>query len=308
MKYPAPAIMGGDPFCDVFRALYDPHCYWKLTDPDYCISVMRGAYDGGCRAFDYSFPAVQEMFLRLRDSVGEPIVGYGNPTYLQGPMLNGRHLQFLRSRIISTYVKREGFMPDAIRRRVQDELREKTCMVFGFDLEAEPLSDGEIASIYLDEDVYQKRLDGIGESTYVLVGGTDADWLYSLGRGDIIARMAQVVRSRGQIPLLLCHYASTVLREADAQNLDVEGYFAPINQNWAWFDQESARQAVLSAKKPVTAFMAFACGDLRISMRQAAEYLRDCANISGVLFGTTKAVNARSTAAMLGEVFQSPAQ
>ena len=304
MKHPMPAIMGGDPFCDVFRALYDPHCYWKLTDPEYCVSVMRGAYDGGCRAFDYSFPAVQDMFLRLRDSVDEPIVGYGNPTYLQGVMLQGRHLQYCRCRIINTYVKRDGFMPGAIRERVRDDYRVNTCMVFGFDPDAEPLTDVEIASIYLDEDAFEKRLDGIGESSYVLIGGTDADWLYTLGRGDVIARMAEIVRSRGQIPLLLCHYASTVLPAADAGNLDVDGYFAPINKAWAWFDQPSAVRAIRNAKKPVTAFMAFACGGLCQSMEEAAEYLRDETGVSGILFGTTKAKNARNTAEMLRRVFQ----
>lgn len=303
MGYPASAILGGDAFSDVFRALYDLRCYWNLTDPDYCVSVMKAAYDGGCRTFDFSFPAVQNLFQRLQDSVGEPIVGYANPTYLQGTMLNGKHLQYCRNRIISTYVQREGFMPDSIRKKVRDDLRTNTCMVFGFDPEAEPLSDVEIASIYLDEDVYQKRLDDIGAGKYVLIGGTDADWLYTLGRGDIIVRMTQIVRRRGQIPLLLCHYASTVIPAADEQGLDVDGYFAPINKSWAWFDQESAKKAILKANKPVTAFMAFACGSLTKSMRESAEYLRDEANVKGILYGTTKAANARSTAMMLNEVF-----
>jgi len=303
MKELAPAILGGDPFSDIFRGLYDPRSFWNLTDPDYCLSVMRSAYEGGCRAFDYSFGNVQDIFLRLRESVDEEITGYGNPTYLQGPMLAGKHLQFLRSRVLKTIVSVPGFVEQQVAAKIRDELREKTCMVFGYDPDAAPFSDSEIASIYLDEDVFGKRLDELNECTYVLIGGTDADWLFTLRRADIIARMAEIVRSRGKKPVLICHYASTVLPEADRMNLDVEAYFAPINKSWAWFDLESAKSAVRHAKKPVIAFMAFACGALAGGLQEACDFLKQECGVYGVLFGTTKVKNAYNTSKMLLDTF-----
>ena len=41
MYNPDCAILGGDPFSDIFRGLYDPKCFWRLTDPDYCLAVMQ---------------------------------------------------------------------------------------------------------------------------------------------------------------------------------------------------------------------------------------------------------------------------
>jgi hypothetical protein len=265
---------------------------------------MRGAYDGGCRLFDYSFPNVQDMFLRLKESVQEPIVGVANPTYLQGPTLEGRHLQYCRSRILKTLVEEDAFLTPEISKDIRDNLRDSACMVFGYDADAAPLSDKEIAGIELDEDIYRRRLDGLGESTYVLVGGTDADWLFSLGREDIIQRMSAIVRERGQKPLLICHYASVVLPRADSIGLDVDAYFAPINKSWSWFSLEASMNAARAAQKPVIAFMAFACGGLKDEMAKAAEFLRDACGIAGILFGTTKPKNATQTAAMLIDVFK----
>lgn len=294
-------VLGGDPFCDVFRGTYDLHKYWDLTNPDYCVSVMRSAYDGGCRCYELSFGSVQELFLRLEAAVGEQLTGYANPTYLQGVKLGGTPLQFCRSRILKTFAECSGYMPETFRPRLRGELRENTCMIFGYDPEAEPLSDKEIAGIFLDETAYIRRLQELGAASRVLVGGTDADWLFTLGRQDIIERMCEIVRSLGKQPYLLCHYTSTVLPEADAINLPVDGYFAAINKSWAFLEHEEAVKAVKTAKKPVTAFMAFACGGLTGGMREAADYLvREC-GVSGIMYGTTKRENAYATARMLLE-------
>ncbi len=292
-------VLGGDPFCDVFRGTYDLHKYWDLTNPSYCVSVMRSAYDGGCRSYEVSFGSVQELFLRLEAEVGEELTAYANPTYLQGVQLDGTPLQFCRSRILKTFVERPGFLPEAFVPRLKGELRENTCMVFGYDLDAVPLSDREIGAIELNEDAYVHRLNGLGAASRVLVGGTDADWLLTLGRQDIIERMCEIVRSLGKRPYLLCHYTSTVLPKADAIDLPVDGYFAAINKSWAFLEHDAAVTAVKTAKKPVTAFMAFACGGLAGGMQEAADYLVQECGVSGIMYGTTKRENAYSTARML---------
>ncbi len=296
-------VMGGDPFCDIFRGTYDLHMYWNLTDPDYCVSVMEEAYKAGCASYELSFPAVADMFLKLEARVGEALTGYANPTYIQGIELDGKPLQFLRSRIIRTFVEREGFYPPDFAKKVKDELRDSVCMVFGYDPEADPLSDEEIGRIAINEDAYLKRLGGLGCCSRVLVGGTDADWLFTLGREDIIRDMCQIVRSLGKEPYLLTHYTSTVLPKADAMDLDADGYFAAFNKTWAYLDHAEAEEAVKKAKKPVTAFMAFACGGLAGGMKEAAEYLKNDCGVSGVMFGTTKKANAYKTAKMLTEMF-----
>ena len=295
-------ILGGDPFCDVFRGTYDLHKYWDLTNPDYCVSVMHGAYDGGCRSYELSFGPVQEMFLRLEAAVGEELTGYANPTYLQGVHLDGTPLQFCRSRVLKTFAERPGSLPESFVPRLKKELRENTCMLFGYDLDAQPLSDKEISAIALDEDAYLRRLHELGAASRVLVGGTDADWLFTLGREDIIVRMCEIVRALGKRPYLLCHYTSTVLPKADALALPVDGYFAAINKSWAFLEHGPAAAAVKAAKKPVTAFMAFACGGLAGGMREAAAYLAQECGVSGIMYGTTKRANAFSTARMLAEI------
>ena len=297
------AMLGGDPFCDVFRALYDPGCFWKLTDPDYCLSVMSAAYDGGCRCFDYSFGAVQDIFLRLRESVPEKVTGAGNLTWLQGPKFEGRHLQHCRDRVLSTLVN--GYLDTFAAALVRDTLREEAGMVFGYDMEASPYTDEEVAAIYLDEDVFCGRLDELNECDYALIGGTDADWLFTLGRQDIIERMAVIVRQREKKPLLICHYASLVLPAADRCGLDVDGYLAPVNKSWSWITPEKGRAAVKNAAKPVIAFMAFACGGLKNNICEAAMFLQRELGVAGILYGTTKPRNAFESAKQIIELFGS---
>ena len=294
-------ILGGDTFCDVFRALYDHRCYWRLTDPDYCVSVMKAAYDGGCRAFDFSFAPVREMFDTLRRQVDEPVTGLGNPTWLPGPKLHGKHLQYCRDRVVKTIVETRLSPADAA--LVRDNYRLNNCLVFGYDPASELLSDADVAAIELDEAVFNARLDELDAADIYFIGGTDADWLFSLGRADILQRMAAIVRGRGKKSILLCHYSSVVLPAADAMGLDVDGYAAPVNIHWSWINTDEGRAAVRKATKPVIAFMAFASGGLSTSLEEAALYLREDCGVSGVLFGTTKPHNARASAQMLRAIY-----
>lgn len=297
------SILGGDPFSDVFRGLYNLKQYWKLTDPEYCVSIMKSAYDGGCRAFDYSFKYVEDMFLKLREEVGDDVIGVGNPTYLQGFKLGTTHLQHLRSRVLCTIVDREGFISPETARVIRDEYSRDNCMVFGYEHDAQVFSDTEISEIYLDEAVFNDRLDEMKAAEYIMIGGTDADWLVTLGRIDLIAKLVGIVKRRGQIPVLICHYTSIVLPAADVAKLDVEIYFAPINKLYGFLEYNNALNAVCNAEKPVIAFMAFANGRLCDDMEGAAKWLRDHCGVSGIMYGTSNEKNARRTAEILKRVF-----
>ena len=297
-------VLGGDAFSDVFRALYDLKCFWKLTDPGYCISVMRSAYSAGIRTFDFSFEPVQQMFEQLRDQVPEPVTGIGNPTWLQGCRLDGTDLQYLRGRVLKTLTEDTAFLGKEKASLIRDDLSQSNCMVFGYDKDAKPFTEAELARLELDEDAYNKRLDGLKESTYMFVGGTDADWLFSLGREDIIVRMTDIASGRGFKPLLLCQYASVVLPKADRMKLPVEAYFAPVNMEWSFLTHKEGMEAVLHASKPVVSFMAFACGGLKTDMRKAAEWLKEECHVQGIMYGTSKPENARKTAVLLRDVYK----
>jgi hypothetical protein len=288
-----PSILGGDPF-NQFRFLYRRELLWKLFDEEYCYTVMQAYYEAGGRAFDLSFEVNTRLFRRLLDETGQPLLGVANPTWEQGVFLKGRYLQYSRDRIIRTLV--EQFWPEDIAQLVRDQLSRDAVLVFGYDPQAELLTDQEVKSITLDERAFLKRLQGFQDCQVVLLGGADADYLVSLERMDIVAEMVQIARAQGLRPFLLSQYPSLVLPKAEAYGLDVEGYAVPLNKEWSWFDRDACLQAVQDTQKTVIAFMPLASGDLKKDIRGALGWLYEEAGVESVLFGTATASHARETA------------
>lgn len=286
------AILGGDPFSQ-FRFLYRRELLWKLYDEDYCLSVMRAYYKAGGNAYDLSFEDNARLFHRLIKETGEKLVGFGNPSWEQGVFLCGRYLQYSRDRILRTLVDR--LFPRKIAQLVNDKLSQDDVLVFGYDRGAMPLTDEEIASIYLDEKCFQQRLSTFKECQYILLGGSDADWLVSLGRMDIIATMTNIVRQNGFVPILLCQYASTVAPAVESAGVDVDGYAVPLNREWSWFSRDECVEALRSIKKPVIAFMPLAGGSLRQDVRGALDWLYSDVGVDSILFGTAVPEHARDT-------------
>lgn len=287
-----PSILGGDPF-NQFRYLYRKELWWKLHDEEYCLSVMRAAFEAGGRGFDLSFDLNTRLFRRLIEETGEKLIGFGNPTWEQGVFLNGRFIQLSRDRILRTLVDR--LFPWDIAQLVSHKLSQEDVLVFGYDREAVPLSDEEIASIALDEDAFRKRLSIFQDCQYICFGGSDADWLVPLGRMDVVAGLARVVREEGFVPILLCQYATLVVPEAEAFELDVEGYAVPLNRAWSWFDRDECVKIVKSLTKPVIAFMPLASGGLRQDVQGALDWLYTEVGVESVLFGTASPIHARET-------------
>ncbi len=292
-------ILGGDAFGDLYRASFGLKYFWKLTNPEYCLSVMKGAYDGGCRSFEIPLSVNAGLFLRLQETVGEQLTGFANPSHLQGVVLNGRPVTYFRNRILSTFVNRKGFLPESAVERIKTDLRENWYVFFGYDEDAVPLSDEEIAAIRLDEDVYVRRLTELGCCSEVFVGCTETDWMFTLGREDVILMMIEIVRSLGKTPYLDFHYTSTVLPKAEELGPDVAGYVVPVNREWSWFDTGAAKEAVRRASKPVIAFMAFGDPSLKKDRAGAAEYLHEHCGVSGIMYGTAHPGHAFETAKML---------
>jgi len=287
-----PSILGGDPF-NQFRYLYRKELWWKLHDEEYCLSVMRAAFEAGGRAFDLSFEVNTCLFRRLMEETGERLIGFGNPTWEQGVFLNGRFIQLSRDRILRTLVDR--LFPRPIARLVDEKLSHQDVLVFGYDRQAEPLSDEEIADIVLDERVFRRRLSIFRDCQYICFGGSDADWLVSLGRMDLVADLARIVREEGFIPVLLCQYATLVVPAAEAVGLDVAGYAIPLNRAWSWFDRDECVEMVKSLDKPAIAFMPLAGGGLRQDVRGALDWLYAEVGVESILFGTATAAHARET-------------
>lgn len=286
------SILGGDPF-NQFRFLYRRDYLWKLFDEEYCYSVMRACFDAGGRAFDLSFDVNTRLFKRLLDETGEELIGLGNPSWEQGVIFNNRFLQYSRDRILKTLVER--YFPRDIALKVEKDLSSQDPLVFGFDREAQILSDAEIASIHLDKEKFLKRLSIFKDCQYMLIGGSDADWLVSLGRVDLIAEMAQIVRQEGYIPYVLCQYASHILPIIENSDAGIAGYAVPLNKEWSWFDRDSCVEVVKSIAKPVIAFMPFASGSLRKNVRGALDWLFGEVGVESILYGTATADHARET-------------
>lgn len=287
------SILGGDPF-NQFRFLYRRELLWKLFDEEYALSVMKAYFEAGGRAYDLSFEENTRPFSRLKEWAAEPLIGFGNPSWEQGVFLNGRYLQYSRDRILRTLVDR--LFPRPIARLVEEKLSKDDVLVFGYDRSVKPLTDEEIANISLNEEAFFRRLSIFEDCQYILLGGSDADWLVSLGRLDLVAEMAARVRQKGWIPLLLCQYASLVVPAAEEYGLEVEGYAVPLNREWSWFDRDACLEAIKNVKKPVIAFMPLAGGGLRKDVRGALDWLFCEAGVESVLFGTATPEHAAHTA------------
>jgi hypothetical protein len=286
------SILGGDPF-NQFRFLYRRELLWKLFDEEYCYSVMQAAYEAGCRAYDLSFEINTRMFRRLLDETGERLLGFGNPTWEQGVILNGRHIQYSRDRILRTLVER--LFPRPLAKLVEDKLSHEDVLVFGYDRQAQPLEDREIAGIHLDHDLFRRRISIFKNCQYLLLGGSDADWLVPLGRADIVAEMIAVAQSEGFTPFVLCQYATLVLPALEAAGAGAPGYAVPLNKEWSWFSRDECVEIVNSVKKPVIAFMPLASGSLRKDVRGALDWLYADAGVESILYGTADAIHAGET-------------
>lgn len=214
--------------------------------------------------------------------------------------MNGRFLQYERDRILRTLVDR--LWPRPIARLVEDQLSQQAGMVFGYDHQAQPLTDQEIGAISLDERIFKERLVIFKDCQFIFFGGSDADWLVSLGRADLLHDLARVVRQQGFIPILLCHYATLVLPRVHAMNLDTEAYAIPFNKAWSWFGLPECIQVVQSVDKPVIAFMPLASGDLRKDVQGSLEWLYAEMGVQSILFGTATASHAAATTRLAQQV------
>ncbi len=292
------SILGGDPF-NQFRFLYRRELLWKLFDEEYCYTVMKACHEAGGKGYDLSFTENTRLFRRLLDETGESLVGFGNPTWEQGFFLNGRYLMHHRDRILRTLV--EQIWTPKIARQVDETLSKDAVLVFGYDRQADLMTDREIASIHLDIDAYLKRLSIFKDCRYILMGGSDADYLVSLGRVDLVKELALATRQAGFTPYLLCQYPSIVLPMVEEAGLEVEGYAVPLNKEWSWIDRDSCLAAVKATRKPVIAFMPLASGDLRKDVRGALDWLYVDAGVESILFGTATAEHARLTTLIANE-------
>ncbi len=287
-----PSILGGDPF-NQFRFLYRRELLWKLFDEDYCYSVMKACYQAGGVGYDLSFEVNSRLFRRLLDETGAKLLGFGNPSWEQGVFLNGKFLQYSRDRIMKTLVERK--VPQPIAKLVEEKLSVEDVLVFGYDHNAAALSEEEIESIHLDRWAFIQRVSIFKDCQYLFLGGSDADWLVSLGRVDVVIEMVELAHQLGFIPFVLCQYPSYVIPLVEASGADVEGYAVPLNRDWSWMDRDSCVEAVKAVKKPIVAFMPFASGGLRKDIRGAMDWLYGYVGVESILFGTATPEHACHT-------------
>jgi hypothetical protein len=285
------SILGGDPF-NQFRFLYRPEMLWKLFDEEYCLTVMRSCFDAGGRAFDLSFDINARLFQRLEEEKETKLIGFGNPTWEQGIILNHRYLQYSRDRILRTLVDR--FFPSHLGEQVKTKLARELVLMFDYDRNAEPLSDKEIAAIYLDQDLFAKRLSIFKGCKYIFLGGSDADWFVSLGRVDLLHEMVRMTRQMGYVPLILCQFATYIIPMIETAKVDIEGYAIPFNQEWGLFDRDGCVSLVKTIDKPFIAFRPLAGGMVK-NIRTALDWLYKDTGVASILFGAATQKHAYET-------------
>lgn len=170
----------------------------------------------------------------------------------------------------------------------------------------ERLTESEICRIRMKPCFFEERLELYRKLNVRLVqfGGETADWLIVLGREDLLKNFTQLIRSKGFVPILICHLASLVLPVAEKE-LDVAGYIVPLNKLWGLLTLSQALDTIRSVKKPVIAMKPLARGVLADDLQGAFAYLFKKAKVAGVLVGVSSVSQAKQTFSTLARLLDS---
>ncbi|MBF0106423.1 MAG: hypothetical protein HQM16_13990 [Deltaproteobacteria bacterium] len=294
-KYPR-VILGGDKFLDYWGKQQNP----ELATVEGVHAVMRAAYQRGVRGFDVSMNQhVIDAYTRLRTEHADAI-SIGNPNWLCGVKLGDTDIYLLRDRILKT-LKERCFTENhwAAIRSLPADRRQRW---FEARSQQSALTPEEIADIYLDEDVFRAKLTLLEKSADYLAMGSDySEWLFLLGRGDIVRRMFAVAGEYNMIPLSLSHWGSVTLPEFSSYPVD--GHWVYINQSESLLDQDTVVRMIRESPLPVTAFWALGGGVLAGRMEAAFRYLKE-SGVASVVVGIERLSQVSQTMPLAVEIFK----
>jgi hypothetical protein len=303
------AILGCDNF--VSWLYQDGDSLFKRSDGkiDFfrALKVMQACVDHGVRCIDLSPPVVEAFRMLQAENDGEiePLgalqewtcknfVIDGTPLadYMERIKVN------VRSKLPLSYLSllEHSNAPGSSFARSFFELKAPT----------ERLTKSEIGRIKMKPGFFEERLELYRKLNLKLVqfGGGTADWLIALGREDLLQDLSQLIRRKGFVPILTCHWASMVLPVAEKE-LDAAGYVVPLNKLWGLLTLSEVLDTIKSVEKPVIAMKTLAQGTLAHDLQDAFTYLFKKAKVASVIVGVSSAAQAKQTFSILARLLDS---
>lgn len=176
-----------------------------------------------------------------------------------------------------------------------DALPEKTRRFwFHIDPDADPLSDAEIAEIYIDEEVWIPRLKRhISLADFCLFGADYADWMLLLGREDLLRWQLKTIREHDMIPIAVYHWTSLTLPMLD--ELSIGAHWTLGNLEAMYLSTQEAVAAIQSATKPVTCFRILRGIKIPDEIDKAVQWLRFEVGAQSLVIGVDNVQQAGET-------------
>lgn len=223
--------------------------------------LMEKVYEMGGWCFDLPTYKHLESFKLLRESTGDNnLIGFGHIEAEVGVSLTGKPLHRFESKVISTMM-RNVIPPDLVRKLFPAHPREDV------------LTQREIDRIAFDQSRFHQALSIFDpeEIPFLLIGGQYGDWLWGLGRGDLLKEMVSEARKKGFIPIFSGQWATFVLPKS--KHLGAAAYAIPVNKRKALFDLNQAWDLIKKFDQPVLSLDPLAGGKLLRDPERAFSFL-----------------------------------
>jgi hypothetical protein len=303
------AILG----CDNFVSWLFPSVDSPFKRPDgkidrlKALEVMRASVDQGVRCIDLS-PPIVETFGMLQDETDGRIEAIGalQEWTCRNFVIDDVPLADYSDRI---KVNMRSNLPPRYFSLLEHSNVSGSSFVRSFfepKTSTERLTESEIGRIRMKPGFFEERLELYRRLNVKLVqfGGGTADWLTALGREDLLKDLSQLIRRKGFVPILICHWTSLVLPVAEKE-LDAAGYVVPLNKLWGLLTLSEALDTIKSVEKPVIAMKTLAQGALAHDLQDAFTYLLKKAEVAGLLVGVSSVAEAKQTFSTLARVIDS---
>ncbi len=223
--------------------------------------LMEKVYEMGGWCFNLPTRKHLESFNLLRESTREPnLIGFGHLEAEAGVSLSGKPLHRFESKVISTMI-RNVVPPDLVRK------------LFSAYPHEDVLTQREIDRITFDRSRFHQALSIFDPKAipFLLIGGRYGDWLWGLGRGDLLKVMLSEARQKGFIPIFSGQWATYVLPKS--KRLEAAAYAIPVNKRKAFFDLNQALDLIKKFEKPILSLDPLAGGKLMRESEQAFSFL-----------------------------------
>lgn len=299
--------------CDAFISWLYQGGDSPFKDPDgnlnvlKVLEVMKASVSHGVKSLDLSPPLI-EAFIMLQERSGEEIVGLGalQEWTCKNFTIDDTSLEHYSEEIKATVHSKlpKGYLEHLTKSKTRGI--EFIQSFFVPSRTVHPLTESQIDSIRMKPEFFERRLEIYRELNVKLVqfGGITADWLVGIGRIDLLGKLLQLVRSRGFIPILICHWTSMVLPACEKELEGVSAYIVPLNKLWGLLSLHEALKAIKNTEKPIIAMKTLSRGGLAHDIQSAFTFLFEQASVTAVLVGVSSENEARQTFSAIGKAMK----